>query len=170
MLTEHAFNSGQHKPLVFSCAAALVMADQAIKVAVAWTMPLGAIHPISTWFNWVHVLNPGAAFSFLADAGGWQKHFLSLFAVVVSAILARLLWTGVRSKVESVAYVFLMGGALGNVIDRLRIGAVIDYIDLHWHDWHWPAFNFADIFVMSGAFLLLVTSFGVDRTESQDPR
>jgi signal peptidase II len=95
---------------------------------------------------------------------------LSLFAVVVSAILARLLWTGVRSKVESVAYVFLMGGALGNAIDRLRIGAVIDYIDLHWQGWHWPAFNFADIFVMSGALLLLVTSFGVDRTESQDPR
>jgi signal peptidase II len=115
----------------------------------------------------VHVLNPGAAFSFLADAGGWQKHFFSIFALAISAILARLLWTGVRSTLESAAYVCLIGGGLGNVIDRLRIGAVIDYLDLHWQDLHWPAFNLADVFVMSGAFLLLTTSFGTNRTEHQ---
>ena len=167
MLTDNAFNSSRHKVLIFSCTALLILADQGLKAIVALTMPIGSIESMGTWFNLVHVLNPGAAFSFLADAGGWQKYFFSIFALVMSAILALLLWTGVRSTLESTAYVCMIGGGLGNVIDRLRIGAVVDYLDLHWRGMHWPAFNLADIFVMSGAFLLLITSFGTERTEHQ---
>lgn len=145
----------------------VILMDQGTKAIVVLTMPIGSVESMSAWFNLVHVLNPGSAFSFLADAGGWQRHFFSIFALVISVILARLLWVGVTSMLESAAYVCLIGGGLGNVIDRLRIGAVIDYIDLHWKYLHWPAFNLADIFVMSGAFLLLITSFGTDRAEHQ---
>ncbi len=103
--------------------------------------------------------NPGAAFSFLANAGGWQRHALSGIGIVVSLALAVLLWRGVRSRLETAAYVGLIGGALGNVIDRLRIGAVVDYLDLHWRDLHWPAFNLADVFVVGSVGLLMLASF-----------
>ena len=78
------------------------------------------------------------------------------------------LWRGVRSRFETAAYVCVIGGALGNVIDRLRIGAVVDYLDFHWLGWHWPAFNLADIFVVTGAGLLLLASV-VEQTQ-QGPR
>lgn len=167
MPKSHAFNSSLHRQPIFYLATALILIDQAIKVGVTLVMPIGTVEQLSEWFNLVHVLNPGAAFSFLADAGGWQKYFLSIFGIIVSVILTRLLWTGVLSTSESVAYVLLMSGALGNVLDRLRIGAVIDYLDAHWGDLHWPAFNIADIYVVSGAFLLLITSFGATNTNPE---
>jgi signal peptidase II len=113
---------------------------------------------VTPWFNLVHVLNPGAAFSFLADASGWQRYFLSAIGLTVSAVLVWMLWRGVKNRLEAVAYASLIGGALGNVIDRLRLGAVVDYLDFYWRDWHWPAFNLADILVVGGAGLLIVAS------------
>ena len=103
-------------------------------------------------------MNPGAAFSLLADAGGWQRALFIGVGTAVSAVLALALWRGVSSRLEAAAYVGLIGGALGNVIDRLRLGAVVDYLDFHWQGWHWPAFNLADIFVVGGAGLLLLAS------------
>ena len=103
-------------------------------------------------------MNPGAAFSFLADAGGWQRYLFTGLGTAVSVFLAFALWRGVHSRLETAAYVGMMGGALGNVIDRLRIGAVVDYLDFHWLGWHWPAFNLADIFVVGGAALLILAS------------
>lgn len=103
----------------------------------------------------VHVFNPGASFSFLADAGGWQRQALTAFGAAVSVALAVLLWRGVRGRLETAAFVGLIGGTLGNVVDRVRVGAVVDYIDLHWHGMHWPAFNLADIFIVGSAMLLL---------------
>ena len=121
-------------------------------------MPLLTSIEVTSFFNLVHVLNPGAAFSFLADAGGWQRYLFVGLGTAVSAFLAFALWRGVHSRLETAAYIGLMGGALGNVIDRLRLGAVVDYLDFHWLSWHWPAFNLADIFVVSGAALLLLAS------------
>ncbi len=142
-------------------AAALVLTlDQGVKWMVGKNLPLGEGISVTSWFNLVHVLNPGASFSFLADAGGWQRHALSGIGVAVSVVLAVMLWRGVRSRIETVAYVGLIGGALGNVADRLRSGAVIDYLDLHWRDMHWPAFNLADIFIVGSAALLVLASFG----------
>lgn len=137
-------------------AAALAALDQATKAIVAAALPLHARVEVTPWFNLVHVLNPGAAFSFLADASGWQRYFLSAIGLTVSAILLWMLWRGVKNRLEAVAYAGLIGGALGNVIDRLRLGAVVDYLDFYWRDWHWPAFNLADILVVGGAGLLIV--------------
>ena len=134
-------------------------ADQAIKFAVTTRMQLSESLPIFPCFHWVYVLNPGAAFSFLANAGGWQRYFFTIFAVVVSVVLLVMLWRGVSSKVESLAYALIIAGALGNAVDRVRIGAVVDYLDFYWRTWHWPAFNLADIWVVTAAMLLMVSAF-----------
>ena len=144
---------------LLGAAALLLSLDQLVKWVIATNLPRGEVIAVTAWFNLVHVLNPGASFSFLADAGGWQRHALSAVGVGVSATLAALLWRGVRNRLETVAYVGMIGGALGNVVDRVRIGAVVDYLDLHWSDMHWPAFNLADIFVVGSAVLLILASF-----------
>ncbi len=145
--------------LLMGVAALLLALDQGIKWVVAANLPLGEGITVTAWFNLVHVLNPGASFSFLADAGGWQRHALTVFGAAVSVALAVMLWRGVRGRLETAAYVGLIGGALGNVVDRMRIGAVVDYLDLHWRGMHWPAFNLADIFIVGSAVLLVLASF-----------
>ncbi|WP_273428668.1 signal peptidase II [Chitinibacter tainanensis] len=154
-------NAYSSKPLflvwVF-LASMLTLFDQAIKISTATLLPLNGSMAITPWFNWVHVLNPGAAFSFLADAGGWQRHFFTIVAGLVCTYLLCLLWRGLKSRLETVAYIFIVGGALGNVIDRIRIGAVVDYLDFYWRTWHWPAFNLADIFVVIGALLMAISA------------
>ena len=165
------FKTFSSKPLVgiwYLFAASLVGLDQATKYAIQVLLPLRGSIEVTPFFNLVHVLNPGAAFSFLADAGGWQRYLFTGLGTAVSVFLAFALWRGVRSRLETAAYVGMMGGALGNVIDRLRIGAVVDYLDFHWLGWHWPAFNLADIFVVTGAGLLLLASV-VEQTQ-QGPR
>ncbi|MHB1197994.1 MAG: signal peptidase II [Polaromonas sp.] len=116
----------------FGLALLLWAIDQAIKYGVTQTMQLYESLPVFEGFNWVYILNPGAAFSFLADAGGWQRYFFSAIAFVVSTVLIVLLWRGVATKLEALAYALLIAGALGNVADRLRIGAVVDYLDVYW--------------------------------------
>ena len=136
-------------------AAALWAVDQAIKYSVTQTMPLYTSLPIFPGFNWVYVLNPGAAFSFLADAGGWQRYFFTALAIIVSTVLTVLLWRGVASRLEALAYSLLITGAMGNGTDRVSIGAVVDYLDFYWGRSHWPTFNFADICISVAAMLLL---------------
>ena len=133
--------------------------DQAVKYQVAQSMHLYEVLPIVSGFNWVYVLNPGAAFSFLADAGGWQRYFFSLIAIAVSGVLVMVLWRGAASRIDALPYTLLLAGALGNATDRIRIGAVVDYIDLYWRTWHWPAFNIADICVSVAALLLIANAF-----------
>lgn len=157
-MTAAPFDTRHHWPAWLLFAAALVVLDQATKAVVAAALPLNARVDVTPWFNLVHVLNPGAAFSFLADAAGWQRYFLSAIGLTVSAVLLWMLWRGVKNRLEAVAYAGLIGGALGNVIDRLRLGAVVDYLDFYWRDWHWPAFNLADILVVGGAGLLILAS------------
>jgi signal peptidase II len=157
-LRASTFDSRRRWPAWFLFAAALAALDQATKSVVATALPLHASVEVTPWFNLVHVLNPGAAFSFLADAAGWQRYLLSAIGLIVSAVLLWMLWRGVKNRLEAVAYAGLIGGALGNVIDRFRIGAVVDYLDFHWRDWHWPAFNLADILVVGGAGLLIIVS------------
>jgi signal peptidase II len=155
-----AFDSRRHWPLLLLAAGALAGADQAVKAVVSSSLPLGEQIAVAPFFNLVHVLNPGAAFSFLADAGGWQRTFFTTVGIAVSAVLAWMLRRGLSSRRESAGYVGLIGGAMGNVIDRLHTGAVVDYLDLHWRGLHWPAFNLADMLVVGSVGLLLSGSFG----------
>jgi len=157
-LTAAQFDTRRHWPTWILFAAGLAIADQATKAIVADALPLHARVEVTPWFNFVHVLNPGAAFSFLADASGWQRYLLSAIGLAVSAVLLWMLWRGVKNRVEAVAYAAISGGALGNVIDRVRLGAVVDYLDFYWREWHWPAFNLADILVVGGAGLLMAAS------------
>lgn len=145
----------------------LTALDQAIKQVVSTSLPLYANVPVTSWFNWTHVLNPGSAFSFLAQASGWQRYLFIAMGLIVSAILVFSLWRGVASRLVTASYICIVAGALGNVIDRVRLGAVMDYLDFHWKLWHWPAFNFADVLVIGGAILLVLSSF-IDSNQSID--
>jgi signal peptidase II len=114
------------------------------------------------FFNFTLAYNSGAAFSFLADAGGWQRWFFVALALAISAGLVVWLYR-LRANVwgEAVAITLILGGALGNVIDRLWHGHVIDFIDVYYQNWHWPAFNVADSAITVGAVLLVLQSFWV---------
>ncbi|MDH3888980.1 MAG: signal peptidase II [Gammaproteobacteria bacterium] len=111
--------------------------------------------------------NPGAAFSFLSDASGWQRWFFVVLALVVIVILlVWLLRLPAAEKATSLALALILGGAAGNLIDRLVYGYVIDFIDVYYGSWHWPAFNVADAAISVGAFLLLLDAFRGGREKS----
>lgn len=152
--------SSKHRWWIYLLIAGLIaLLDQAVKYAVVATMPYRASYEITAFFNLVHVRNMGAAFSFLADAGGWQRYFFTALGIGVSVVLVWLLKRGVENRLETAAYTLIMGGALGNVIDRIALGYVVDYLDFHWRGWHWPAFNVADMAITGGAILLVISSF-----------
>lgn len=128
---------------------ALVSVDQATKAHFAATIPLGTGIELASWLNLVHVLNTGAAFSLLADASGWQRPFLiAVGLIVVMAITFVSMTRHVEPAERWLGAVIVAGGA-GNLIDRLQTGAVVDFLDLHWRGLHWPAFNLADVFVVT---------------------
>ena len=108
------------------------------------------------WFNVVRVHNTGAAFSFLSDAGGWQRWFFVGLGVLAVAVLAFLMIRHAGQVLFSLAATLIISGAIGNTIDRLSYGYVVDFIDWHYAGWHWPAFNFADSFIMVGAGLFIL--------------
>ena len=141
-----------------AAAGLIVLLDAAVKQTVMLLMPYGASVSLTPFFNLVHVWNTGAAFSFLADAGGWQRYLFTTPGIGVSVVLAWLLRRGVESRREAAAYTLIMGGALGNVADRIARGFVVDYLDFHWQGWHWPAFNLADMAIASGAALIVLAS------------
>ncbi len=135
----------------------LVVADQVTK---AWV--LAALTPyepiaVTPFFNLVLVHNTGAAFSLLADAGGWQRWFFVVLTVVIAAVVTVWLVRSARhQRATPLALALVLGGAIGNLIDRLRFGHVIDFLDFHAGGWHWPAFNLADSAITCGAVLLVV--------------
>ena len=142
------------------CSLAVVVADQATKVAaVALLDPASSVELIPT-IDLVLAYNPGAAFSFLSTAGGWQRWLFIGLAVVICAFIVHWLRGMPRgARWTPLALSLVLGGAIGNVIDRVRIGAVVDFIDFHAGDWHWPAFNVADSAICIGAALLVVGTF-----------
>jgi signal peptidase II len=147
-----------NRPARWYCLALVVFAaDQTAKTWIHLTTLLGWSSEVAPFFSLVHVLNPGAAFSFLAGTGGWQRWFFLAIALGASAWLAWLLAKPVRS-LEGLAYSLILGGALGNAFDRAVRGSVIDYLDFHLHGWHWPAFNIADMAIVGGAVGLIASS------------
>ena len=146
-------------------AAMLIAVDQISK----WIV-LGALHPgesryVAPFFNWVLTFNSGAAFSFLSDAGGWQRWFFTVLALGVSAWIVTLLRRHTSEFRLSLALTLVLGGALGNVIDRLRFGAVVDFIQWHVAGYYWPAFNVADSAITIGAILLAWDQFATKPTD-----
>ena len=114
---------------------------------------------VTSFFNLVLVFNPGASFSFLADAGGWQKWFFVALALAISLWLLGLLRKHAQERLLPAALSLILGGALGNVIDRLRFDAVVDFLDFHLAGYHWPAFNVADSAITVGVALMLWHQF-----------
>ncbi|MEW6481373.1 MAG: signal peptidase II [Pseudomonadota bacterium] len=130
----------------------LLALDQLSKAWFASTIALGAAVEVTTWFNLVHVLNTGAAFSLLADAGGWQRVFFIVVGVMVVVPITFVCLARQVEPLERTAGALLVAGGSGNLIDRIASGAVTDFLDLHW-----PAFNLADVFIVmaAGAWILM---------------
>lgn len=138
-------------------AGVVLAADVASKAAVHALLPYGQAIPLTGFFNLVHARNTGAAFSFLAGAGGWQRYVFLALACAVSLWLALELRKALP-RWQAWAYSLILGGALGNAFDRTLRGYVVDYLDFHWGGWHWPAFNMADIGIVCGAALFIAVS------------
>ena len=112
---------------------------------------------LTSWLNMTLAHNYGAAFSFLSDAGGWQRWLFTGLALVVTAVLIIwLLRLPAADKLTAAALALIIGGALGNLIDRIRHGYVVDFVDVYYRGWHWPAFNLADSAITCGVILLLL--------------
>lgn len=150
----------------FLAAAAVFLMDIVSKAAVVAALPYGSSEPWLPVLNIVHWRNEGAAFSFLHDAGGWQRFFFSAVAVAASIVLVILIRRPQTDRPQRLAFGLLLGGALGNLLDRLARGAVVDWIDVRWQSFYWPAFNVADIGITLGAVLILVCELRRGRTET----
>lgn len=138
--------------------AIVVILDQLTKWAIMKWVPLYDKIPVNSFINITHHQNEGAAFSFLADAGGWQRWFFTLLAIAVSSFIVAWLWRLRRERqfVLPWALVLVLGGAIGNVVDRIRLGYVVDYMQVLIAGWPFPSFNVADAAISVGAVLLIV--------------
>ena len=134
----------------------LLIADQFTKVLILGYYRFGDSTLITQFFNIVRVHNTGAAFSFLADASGWQRWFFTGIGVVAVGVILWMLKAHPGQKLFSFAMACILGGAVGNVIDRVRFGYVVDFLDFHWGTWHFPAFNIADSAISIGAACLIL--------------
>jgi signal peptidase II len=143
----------------FLVSCAIVLADQLTKWIVLARFAPGERLGVTAFFNLVLAFNKGAAFSFLAGAGGWQTPLLVAFALAAAVLVSVLLVRSPGRGLFCAGLALILGGAVGNVIDRLRFGHVVDFLDLHAGGWHWPAFNVADSAITLGAALLILDGF-----------
>ena len=139
--------------------ALLVIAlDQGTKQLAVAMLDLHVPVPVLPFLDFTLIHNPGAAFSLLSSAGGWQRWLFAGLSVIISVFIIHWLRGIPRGRfLLPLALTLVLGGALGNLWDRLVLGAVVDFIDLHYRGWHWPTFNVADSAISVGAFLLFVT-------------
>ena len=134
----------------------IILADQFTKTLILGYYKLGDSTPVTSFFNIVRVHNTGAAFSFLAGAGGWQRWFFTGIAAVATIFILWMLRSHHAQKLFSFALACILGGAIGNVIDRLLHGYVVDFLDFYYGTWHFPAFNIADSAITIGAICLIL--------------
>ncbi|MGB8337668.1 MAG: signal peptidase II [Burkholderiales bacterium] len=139
--------------------ALVIVLDQITKQAIEKHFAFGESLTITSFFNLVLAYNQGAAFSFLADAGGWQKWFFIFISVAASVLITYLLRKHAQEKWFCLALALILGGALGNLIDRILYGHVIDFVQVHGAGYYFPAFNVADSAISIGAALLILHSF-----------
>lgn len=149
-----------HTAFFLTLAGALIVLDQLTKYLVARAIPLNTGFPvIAGLLNLIHVHNTGGAFSlFAGGANPWRRYiFIGLAVVVIAVISYAYGKVGKKDYWTRIAYILIAGGASGNLIDRIRLGEVIDFVDVYAGNWHWPAFNVADAALSTGAIMLLVS-------------
>jgi signal peptidase II len=134
----------------------ILILDQLTKVIAKNSLFEGVSQPVTSFINWTLVYNSGAAFSFLAQAGGWQRWFFTSVGIIAALIMIWLIRKNSHQTIFSLALSLVLSGAIGNVIDRIIYGAVVDFVDVHYMGWHWPAFNIADSAISIGVILLIV--------------
>ena len=134
----------------------VVLFDQLTKVVITQILNYGESRMITGFFNLVLAYNKGAAFSFLADQGGWQRWFFTIIAAVAIVFIVYLLRRNASQRLFCTGLALILGGAIGNLIDRVLYGHVIDFLDFHVSGWHWPAFNVADSAILVGAALFIL--------------
>jgi signal peptidase II len=134
----------------------IILVDQFTKVLILGYYRLGDSTYVTSFFNVVRAHNRGAAFSFLSDASGWQRWFFTAIGFVAAAVIIWMLRSHAGQKLFSFAMACILGGAIGNVIDRMAHGYVIDFLDYHWAGMHFPAFNVADSAITLGAICLIL--------------
>ena len=147
-------------------AVVVIVLDQITKQIAANSLEMYQPVAVMPMFNWTLMHNTGAAFSFLSDESGWQRWFFTAIAVIVSVVLVS--WTSklkAEEKWQAIAFALILGGAIGNVIDRLIHGYVIDFIDVYYQEYHWPAFNIADSGIFIGVTILIIESFRQHKRE-----
>lgn len=146
----------------------IIVADLGIKQLVLSDLNLNEPHPIMPFFNIMYAQNFGAAFSFLADEGGWQRWFFAGIAIGISIILMVMMYRqSAQKRLSNIAYALIIGGAIGNLSDRLVHGFVIDYLDFYVGNWHWPTFNLADMAICIGAALVIFEGFLPDKSKQE---
>ncbi len=148
-------------------AAGLIALDQMSKYAITHSLSYGSSIEVTPFFNLVLVHNRGAAFSFLSSASGWQRELFVAIAVVASVWVVWLLRKHPRQTLFCLALSLILGGAIGNVIDRILVGSVIDFLDFHAGEWHWPAFNVADSCICIAVGCFIVHSFRQSRSPNE---
>lgn len=144
----------------------VILVDHLAKYLAVTNLTLGEPVPVIDHLNWTLVYNYGAAFSFLADMGGWQRWFFALLAIVMSGFL--LWWLKnlpAKVNLETIGINLVLGGAIGNLIDRVLEGRVTDFIDFYIGSWHYATFNIADIAISVGAGLLIITELFLKKPE-----
>ena len=134
----------------------LIGLDQITKIWFDSNLQYGERWHLLPFFDFILVYNTGAAFSFLADGQGWQRWLFTAIAVLATVIIVRLLWKYPAQRLLCAALACILGGAIGNAIDRVLYGHVVDFLLLYWQDWYFPAFNIADVAITVGAILLLL--------------
>lgn len=138
----------------------LVVLDQLAKFLAYEYLGIGNSVDINEFFSLTFAHNYGAAFSFLADSGGWQRYFLSIVSAVASIVISIwILATPLKYPLKLMSLVLILSGALGNMIDRIANGFVVDFIDFHYGGFNYPIFNFADIFISIGVILLIIVDW-----------
>ncbi len=142
----------------------VIVLDQLTKLWAGSALNYGEPVAVVPFVNLTLLHNTGAAFSFLSEAGGWQRWFFALVALVISAVILVWMRRLPTAKVWlAVSLALVLGGALGNVWDRIYLGYVVDFIDVYYQDWHWPAFNLADSAISVGAVMLIIDSLRSER-------
>lgn len=139
-----------------SIATIIMLLDQLSKIVIVKTFVSGESQQIMPFFNLVLVYNEGAAFSFLASQSGWQRYFFAGLSLAAAIFIVYLLKKHAGQRLFCWAMALILGGAVGNLIDRLLYGHVIDFLDFHVGGWHWPAFNVADSAILIGAALFIL--------------